>query len=193
MAFKVILGAGTTTTPISGDNAFDSINSGGGSASDSVSNPGSASSSARWSNFSTNFQGMGPNDIQLIVGSFNWSAGGNASVSVNDDGTADAGGSATADFFGGNSGSDGFFRSFGVGITGPGPVSDSDSLFDGGSESAIFTPNNLSSITGARCEASQSCNASATFSGSSSADVSVGLDSIQIEVTLTDRRIIVAC
>src|SRR5688572_13671151 len=94
---KIQVSAQTTTTPISGDNAFDSINASGGSGSDTAFSNATASSSARWSNFSTNFQGMGPNDIQLIVGSFNWSAGGNCSVNVDSDGTADAGGSASGD------------------------------------------------------------------------------------------------
>lgn len=188
-----------TTSPQGGGTAFDTINTGGGDDSDNSSsdNGGAAQSTlntARWHTFSQNLGGLSPNDIQRIQGQFDWNASGQCDVSVDTDGSASANASAGADIFGGVSGSAGFFESAGVSISGPGPVNDSDSFSNGNTATATFTPNNLSSISGARCDASADSDAESGISGSTghaSSSVSIQIISPRINVRLTDRRVMV--
>lgn len=189
---KIFVAPQSTSSPNGGGTAWSSINTSGGSDSNSCSSNGSTNDTARWFNFSTNFQGMGPNDIQLLRGTFGWSGSGDADGTVNTDGTADAGASITGDILGGVSGGSGFSRSCGISITGPGPTFSNDSFSDSGTETGTFTPNTLASITGAQCIAESSSDANATFDASSNASVSIGITNPLIEVTLTDWMVI-AC
>lgn len=200
MAFTIAIATQTYTSPSGGGIAFDSGNAAGGSSSDSsgCSGPGgtyTVTSTAKWDNFPTTLQGMSPNDIQFLQGAFDWNATGHSDVSVPIDGSASGSSSATADIIGGSVGSGGFFRNCSSSANGPGPVSDNDSYTDGATVTATFTPNNLTSITGARCTASTVISGDSGGGGSSgisSADVSITITSPRINVTLTDRRCI-AC
>jgi hypothetical protein len=194
----VTLTPGSTTSPFGGGTAWSTINSAGGSDSNNCSSsnggaPQSTSDTARWFNYPTSLQGFGPNDIQLIRGQFTWSAGGNASGSVDSDGSCSSNTNASGDIFGGVSGSIGFSLGAGISLTGPGPVSDNDSFSDGNTEITTFTPNTFASITGAQCQAQTSTDAESGIggsTGSASADVSIGIDNPVLLVTLSDWRVI---
>lgn len=190
----ISLSPATFTTPAFGGSGFQfgssglaSASSGGGGASQSETR------TARWSNWPTVLEGYGPNDIQVIVGSFVWSANGSAQANLGgENGSASCSCSSTADIIGGVSGSDGFFLSTGASVSGPGPVFDSNSYSDSQLEQAIFTPNTLASISGARLDAQCDAFAESGIPGSeadSSAQGDVGISSPTITVGLTDRRI----
>lgn len=183
----------TYTSPSGGGTAFDS----GGFSSDSTSSSGGGPTgtflnTAKFSNWeSTNLNGFGPNDIQKITGVLDWSASGNADASVDSDGSASAGSSATADIFCGGSGSNGFFLDCGVSVNGPGPVNDSDSFSDGGQVTAVMTPNTTSNLNSVQCTGSIDGSAESGISGStgsSSCDSSISITP-SVNVLLSDWRI----
>lgn len=185
--------ASTFTSPFGGGTAWDLNGFTSDSTSSSGGGPsGSFNNTCRYTNFSTNFGGMGPNDIQRIDAVLDWSAGGNASVSVDSDGSASAGSQATGDTFGGLTGSAGFFRSCGASINGPGPASDSDFFSDGATATGTLLTNNISEITSGQCQASISGSAESGISGSTgsgSCDASISITP-SFNVYLTDRRVI---
>lgn len=204
MSKVIILNPQTVTTPFGGGGAkaWDTTTTSSGNTTDSSSSSGGSPatdtdfSTARWDNWQSGLQGFGPNDIKLIVGSFSWSASGNTDAFVESDGTASSNASAGGDIFGGVSGSNGFFVSCGSSVAGPGPVSDPQSFSDGNTVTATFTPNTLSSITGARCDARIDTDASTnTGDAAVTADASSSnqLSSIQIAVTIVDRGVMVVC
>lgn len=191
--FKVVSSPSTFTTPFGGGTAWDSNGFTSDGCSSSSGGPATSfNNTCRYTNFSTNFQGMGPNDIQKIEAVLVWSAGGNADASVGGDGSANASANASGDTFGGLTGSAGFSRSCGASITGPSPGTNSDSFSDGNTAVGVLSTNNISEITGGQCQASisgaaDSGIAGSTGDGTASASISI---TPSFNVYLTDRRVI---
>lgn len=168
--------ASTATSPFGGGSAWNSFTTDGGNA--SLSNSCSSGSSynqnkgCQWSNFGSALAG-----IILIRMKYDWSWSANAFGNVNDDGFVDVAGSAGGGDFSGGAG---------VSLTGPGPVSDSDSGGNSGSADVNLPTNTtLSSLaTDAFCSISGSCGTS----GSGNSDASVQVSSLRVEITVISNN-----
>lgn len=176
----------SNTSPSAGGHAFGSHDNNGGSDGYGVGAAGSGpssdsdSSSARWFNFAA-VSGQ----ITQIRVIFNWSIDGDFSIGITgpEGGNGSASWSVNIDAPGG-----GVNRSDGGFASGPGG-SDSGNISDGGTYDVTIPAN--TSIPGVSIEITTEANAEVGAEASSSANVSVSISNIRLEVTTLDGNVIV--